>query len=219
MKAIAVNGSPRKAWNTATLLGQALSGAEANGAETELVHLYGLSYKGCISCFACKEIGGKSYGRCGARDELGPVLDRIREADILILGSPIYLRTETGEMRSFMERLLFPYLTYTPGYASIFPGKLQTAFIYTMNVSEENLAAYGQDASTAASRNALIRTFGNCELLLCTDTLQFQDYSKYLCTVFDSDAKAKRRQEVFPKDCARAYELGAKLALAAKEGL
>ncbi len=217
MKAIAVNGSPRKTWNTATLLGKALEGAQAKGAETELVHLYGLSYKGCISCFGCKEIGGKSYGRCAARDELTPVLDKIGEADVLILGSPLYFHTETGEMRSFMERLLFPYLTYTPGYASIVPGKLLTGLIYTMNVSEENLAAFGQDSSTAASRGIMTRVFGNCEMLLCTDTLQFSDYSKYLCTVFDPAAKARRRQEVFPRDCVKAYELGAELALSAKE--
>ena len=41
------------------LLEKALEGAQAKGAETELVHLYGLSYKGCISCFGCKEIGGE----------------------------------------------------------------------------------------------------------------------------------------------------------------
>ncbi len=217
MKAIAINGSPRKTWNTATLLEKALEGARAKGAETELVHLYGLSYKGCISCFSCKEIGGKSYGRCQAMDELTPVLDKVKEADVLILGSPLYFHTETGEMRSFMERLLFPYLTYTPGYTSIFPGKTLTGLIYTMNVSEENMAAYSQDSSTTASRDIMTRVFGNCEMLLCTDTLQFSDYSKYLCTVFDPAAKARRHQEVFPQDCAKACELGAKLALWAKE--
>ena len=68
MRAIAVNGSPRKNWNTASLLEHALSGATKDGAETELVHLYDLDFKGCISCFACKKIGGKSYGRlCSQR--------------------------------------------------------------------------------------------------------------------------------------------------------
>ena len=56
MKVIAVNGSPRKTWNTATLLEHALAGAAGSGAETELVHLYDLEFKGCISCFACKKI-------------------------------------------------------------------------------------------------------------------------------------------------------------------
>ncbi len=77
MKVVAFNGSPRKSWNTATLLNQALEGAASQGAETELIHLYDYSYKGCISCFACKLIGGKSYGRCAVDDELKPILRRI----------------------------------------------------------------------------------------------------------------------------------------------
>lgn len=67
---IAVNGSPRKKWNTATLLKHALEGGKSLGADTELVHLYDLDYKGCTSCFACKLKGGKSYGKCATKDEL-----------------------------------------------------------------------------------------------------------------------------------------------------
>ena len=67
MKVLAVNGSPRKTWNTSTLLKNALDGAASQGAETELVHLYELGFKGCISCFACKTKGGKSFGRCAVR--------------------------------------------------------------------------------------------------------------------------------------------------------
>jgi multimeric flavodoxin WrbA len=52
MKAIRVNGSPRKKWNTATLPQKALEGAASEGAKTTLVHLYDIDYKGCISCFA-----------------------------------------------------------------------------------------------------------------------------------------------------------------------
>ncbi|MEN6437914.1 MAG: flavodoxin family protein [Syntrophobacter sp.] len=215
MRAIAINGSPRKRWNTATLLKHALAGAAKQGAETELVHLYDLDYKGCSSCFACKKIGGKSYGRCAIRDDLTPILKKVVEADVLILGSPLYFYTETGEMRSFMERLLFPFLTYTPGYVSIFPGKIQTGFVYTMNVAEQNLAAYGQDRTVAASQGVLTRVLGNCDVLLCTDTCQFSDYSKYVSSCWDAEAKEKRRKEVFPLDCKRAFEMGAKLATTA----
>ena len=124
MKAIAINGSPRKDWNTATLLANALSGCHAGGAQTELVHLYDYAYQGCRSCFSCKRIGGESYGRCAVRDELSLILERVSQADILLLGSPFYFHTETGEMRSFMERLLFPYVSYTPDHASLFPWKI-----------------------------------------------------------------------------------------------
>ena len=102
MRAIAVNGSPRKNWNTASLLEHALVGAAKDGAETELVHLYDLDFKGCISCFACKKIGGKSYGRCAVSDGLTPILKKASEADVLILGTPVYFSAETGEMRSFL---------------------------------------------------------------------------------------------------------------------
>lgn len=56
MKVMAFNGSPRKKWNTATLLEEALKGAVSQGAETELIHLYELKFKGCISCFECKTV-------------------------------------------------------------------------------------------------------------------------------------------------------------------
>ncbi len=214
MKAIAVNGSPRKKWNTATLLEQALAGAGSCGADTELVHLYDESYKGCISCFACKKIGGESYGRCAVNDGLTPILKRAGEADVLILGSPIYLYVETGEMRSFMERLLFPYLTYTPGYASIFSRQIQAGLVYTMNVTEQDMHSYGQDKTVAASQGVVKHVFGNCEVLLCTDTMQFDDYSKYESSCWDAEAKAKRHKEVFPQDCDRAYQMGARLASA-----
>ena len=108
MKAIGVNGSPRKKWNTAALLKKGLEGAASQGADTELIHLYDLNFRGCNSCFACKIIGGKSYGKCAVEDGLTPVLRKANEADVIILGSPIYYGSATGEMRSFMERLLFP---------------------------------------------------------------------------------------------------------------
>lgn len=207
MNVIAVNGSPRKKWNTAMLLESALEGAGKAGASTELVHLYDLDFKGCVSCFSCKKIGGKNYGRCAVQDGLTPVLERIFEADALIVGTPVYFGVETGEVRSFMERLLFPFSTYTPGYKGIFPRKMPTALVYTMNVTEQNapMPAIEHTAGVFA------RIFGGCETLLCTDTLQFSDYSKYLATVWDAEAKAKRRAEVFPKDRDRARELGARL--------
>ena len=212
MKALAINGSPRKQWNTATLLEEVLDGCRSVGAETDLVHLYDHHYRGCKSCFACKRIGGESYGHCSVRDGITPTLESAAAADILVLGSPFYFHTETGEMRSFMERLLFPYLTYTPEHGSIFPGKLSAALIYTMNITEDQMASLQQDSSVVASEGILRRIFGRCEVLLCHDTYQFSDYSKYLATFWDAEAKAKHRDDVFPLDRKKAFDLGARLA-------
>ena len=69
MKAIAINGSPRKGWNTDMLLKQALKGASDAGAETELIQLSELTFSGCRSCFACKRAGAET-GRCMWKDDL-----------------------------------------------------------------------------------------------------------------------------------------------------
>jgi multimeric flavodoxin WrbA len=213
MKVIAINGSPRKKWNTATLLGKALEGAAAQGAETELVHLYDLDYKGCVSCLACKTRGGKSYGTCGFIDGLTPVLKKIIEADALIIGSPIYFGSVTGETRSFLERLLFQYLTYTQPYASIAPRQIATGFIYTMNVTEEQSKTYGYDPLFNSHARYLQLIFGQQPETLCSfDTCQVSDYSKVVIESFDPIHKAERHEKVFPQDCQQAYELGARLA-------
>ena len=93
MKVMAINGSPRKKWNTSTLLEKALEGAASQGAETELIHLYDLDFKGCTSCFACKLKDGRSYGKCAMKDGLTEVLEKLFETNAFILGSPIYFGT------------------------------------------------------------------------------------------------------------------------------
>jgi multimeric flavodoxin WrbA len=212
MRVMACNGSPRKEWNTATLLAQALEGAAAQGAETELVHLYDLDFKGCISCFACKTRGGKSYGRCAVKDDLTPILQRVEQADAIILGSPIYFGTVSGEMHSFMERLLFPFLTYTNPPRSLFPKKIPAAFIYTMNVTAEHMKELGYEQHFAKNQWFLELIFGSAESLLSFDTCQFKDYAAVVADRFDPDHKAKRRREVFPQDCQAALALGSRLA-------
>jgi len=213
---IAINGSPRKKWNTAMMLEKALEGAASGGAKTELIHLYDLDFKGCTSCFACKLKDGKSYGKCAIKDELTPVLDRIAKADALILGSPIYFGTVTGEMRCFMERLLFPHLVYTSPPTSLFERKINTAFIYTMNVSEQGMKEYQYPVHTGLNENVLARTFGHAESLFAFETLQFEDYSKMVFNYFDPDERKERRKTVFPKDLEKAYELGKRFGKAGK---
>jgi multimeric flavodoxin WrbA len=234
MKALAVNGSPRKKWNTAMLLEKALEGAESQGAETELIHLYELSFTGCISCFACKMKGGKSYGRCAVKDDLTPVLEGVEKVDALILASPVYFGTVTGEMKSFMERLLFPYLAYASPPERILTRQIKTACIYTMNASEERVTeswtrpfaikefvaqetlpvieTYQFTLHMASNEYLLRMIFGTGESLLSYQTYQFEDYSKVVSSLFDPEEKARRRREVFPKDCEKAFEMGARLA-------
>jgi len=212
MKVMAFNGSPRKKWNTATLLEKALEGASSQGVETNLIHLYDLNYKGCISCFACKTKGGKSYGRCAVKDDLAKVFKDIEEANAIILGSPIYFGTVSGEMRSFLERMMFQYMTYTDPPQSLFPKKIHTGFIYTMNVPEDQMKERGYAQHLGINEMVLQMIFGSSESLFCFDTYQFEDYSKVVASRFDPEKKAKRRKEVFPMDCQKAFEMGVRSA-------
>jgi multimeric flavodoxin WrbA len=211
MKMIAINGSPRKNGNTGTLLKSALEGAESEGAQTEIIHLYDLTYKGCISCFACKLTGGKSYGKCALQDDLTPVFEKIKQADALVIGSPVYLSDVTGALRSFLERLMFPYLVYSKTKDSLLGKTIPSAFIYTMNVDEETAHKLGYENHFKNTENNMSVIFGPSQSLYVTDTKQFNDYSKYVNHLFDPEKKEQRHEEVFPQDCKKAFELGKKL--------
>ncbi|TYB91379.1 MAG: flavodoxin family protein [Kosmotoga sp.] len=212
MKVIAFNGSPRKKWNTATLLKKALEGASSKGAETELFHLYDLNYKGCISCFSCKMKNGKSYGRCAVKDDLTPIFEKVLDADVLIFGSPIYLWAQTGQMRSFLERLIYQFLPYTEPGDTLFPRKIKTGFIYTLGATEERAKEMGFEHHVRTTEMILKWIFGNSETMCSYDTYQFEDYSNVVATRFDPEKKARRRKEVFPIDCEKAFKIGARLA-------
>lgn len=209
MKVLAINGSPRKNWNTGLLLKNALDGAALGGAEVELINLYELNFKGCISCFACKKLDGKSYGKCAVNDGLRPVLDKVEEADALIIGSPVYFGMVTGETRSFLERLLFQYLVYDSNHSSLNTRKIPVGILYTMNVPEEYLDTVGyRQMFNTTVENPLKRIFGETQSLFVTDTYQFEDYSRYETSAFNAEDKANRRREVFPEDCRKAFEMG-----------
>lgn len=213
MKVMAFNGSPRrKNWNTVTLLEKALEGARYTGAETELVQLYNLKFSGCLSCFQCKKTDRKKDGVCALKDDLSSVLDRIKDADALILGSPIYAGVESAAMRAFLERLSFPYLPYSRKKKTHFPRRINTALIYTMNVQDNQLEKLGYDKHFSMTKCLMETLLGACELLLATDTMQFKNHTDFDTGLYDTEAKAKRHKEVFPEVCERAFELGVRMA-------
>jgi len=212
MKVLAINGSGRKKWSTAILLNKALEGAASKGAQTELIHLYDLNFKGCTSCYKCKLKNGASFGNCSLKDELSIVLDKIETVDALILGAPIYLGTIPGEMKSFLERLATPYLVLDADgdMISLFPKRIPTGFIHTAGGDENHLKAMGVERHIRSNEMMLKMVFGFVESLIVTDTLHVDDYSKYVMP-FEAEEKMRRHKEVFPLDCEKAFEMGARL--------
>ncbi len=214
IKAVFVNGSPRKNKNTAQMLESAMKGAQEAGAECEIFNLYDIDYKGCKSCFACQLKNAKTDGVCAIRDELRPVLERCRQADVIIVGSPVYLSYPTGETRSFLERLVFPNFTYDldeNGNRRRPIIEKQTAMIFTMNIPEEAMAEWNYPTLLGTCEKQLRENFGNSETLYICNTYQFNDYSRYAFTYFSEEEKRKYRDEHFDTDLQKAYELGKRL--------
>lgn len=211
MKVIAINGSPRKNWNTAQLLENAIEGAKSAGAEIEFIHLYDLDYKGCRSCLSCKRENTKNYGRCSINDDLKPLFDKIEKADVLILGSPIYFGSLSAEMRAFLERFLFQYMIYSNPPRSIFNGQLKVAFIYTMNISEDTFNQSPLKLHLEVTNSTVKRMLGNVEPLYSFFTYQTDHYNNMEYSYFDVTEKREHHEQIFPQDCKRAYELGTKL--------
>ncbi|MBR1455946.1 MAG: flavodoxin family protein [Oscillospiraceae bacterium] len=206
-KIVAVNASPRKGWNTDTLVTEAAKGAEAAGAVVAKFDLYRLEkYTGCISCFSCKR--EKNKGHCICRDGLTPVLDAIREANGLIIGSPNYLGELSASFRALYERLIFQNLTYNADVPCCNSNPIPVLLIMTSNAPDTYFVRLMQNY-----QQVLSRFVGPTELLISGDTLQLKDYSKTDWPwYFDGEAKKKRHETVFPREMQKAFEMGKALA-------
>ena len=209
-KIVAVNASPRTMWNTGSLIREAAKGAESAGAEIKVFDLYKLEkFTGCISCFGCKL--PEHQGRCICKDGLSPVLEEIRSADGLIIGTPNYLGDVSAAFRSLYERLIFQSLTYKVEPRSYNNHLIPVLFIMTSNCSEEFYGQIGYDKMLENYKNTLSGMVGPTKVMVCGDTLQVKDYSKYNWTMFNPEEKKSRHNEVFPGEMKKAFSLGAEM--------
>ena len=209
MKTIVINASPRKKWNTAEIMQSAQKGAESVGAEVEYSNLYDLVFTGCRSCLKCK-LKQNTKGKCYWRDDLTDVIEKILDADALLIGSPIYFGQPTSEFRALVERLIFCIMSYDDG-SSYYTGKLNVGIFYTMNAP---LDFYEQSMKESLSSTEFLFSFLNGEVVtypVC-DTIQVSDYSKFNMAGFSQEAKEKQWILQFPKDLEKAFEIGAKLS-------
>ena len=202
-KIVAINASPRSGWNTDLLVRETAAGAASAGAEVEVIDLYRLEqFTGCVSCFGCKTQA--HLGQCVCRDGLTEVLEKIRTADGLILGSPVYLGDVTAGLRALYERLVFQYISYKVEPANYSTRRIPVVFILTSGAPE---GCY--DDLVKRYRENLEAFVGPTQTLVSADTLQVNNYDRYNWTMFNADEKKKRRETVFPKEKQAAFDLGA----------
>ena len=221
MKELGINGSPRKGWNTETLVKKALDGAISAGAESELIQLYAEPIKGCMECYACKRTGNRTGGICAIRDNMHPLLEKAYAADVIIIGSPNFFGYPTGMVRSFLERFLYPLASYQmeDGKQVRILGKriIPAGIIFTMNANEHFYGVMDYETTLGATRQSLEHVLGYAEQYNSLDTLQFADYSKMDANMFDPVEKKHQHETQFPIDEQECFEMGKRLVMKAQE--
>ena len=116
MKVLLINGSPRNNGNTYVALSEVAKALEANGVETEIVSIGTKAVQGCIACNKCAETG-----RCVFNDDLyDTVWEKAKEADGIVVGSPVYYAGPNGSLCALLDRLFYSassFLRYKPAAA------------------------------------------------------------------------------------------------------
>ena len=122
MKIVCVLGSPRPKGNSAYIADRFCRTAEALGAEIQTFALNKLKYRGCQACMTCKT----KLDRCVLKDDLAQVLDAIRDAEVLVMASPIYYGEVSSQLKAFIDRTfsyLVPDFPTNPKPSRLAPGK------------------------------------------------------------------------------------------------
>lgn len=111
MKVILVNGSPKKNGCTYTALTEVAGALEKNGIETEIFHVGNKPLAGCMDCGACLKTG-----KCFMDDTVNEFVEKAKEADGFVFGSPVHYAAASGAITSFLDRAFY-------GKGSVFAGK------------------------------------------------------------------------------------------------
>ena len=102
MNILLINGSPKREGNTFIALSEVAKTLEAEGIETEIIHVGHKDIHGCIACAKCKE-----QGKCVFDDMVNEVNRKFAEADGIVIGSPVYYASPAGTLISFLDRLFY----------------------------------------------------------------------------------------------------------------
>lgn len=122
MKIVAVLGSPQPRGNSAGLARAFLAAAREQGAEVQEYALNQMNFQGCQGCRACKT----KNGACSLEDDLSPVLQAVKGADLLLLASPVYFGDLSGQLKCFFDRT-FSY--FNPDFSSRLPAGKQAVVV------------------------------------------------------------------------------------------
>jgi len=168
---VAFIGSPRNNGNTATVVGEIMRGAKEAGAQTKVYNLNDMNIRPCQSCYYCRK-----EDTCALKDDMQTVYADIKEADAVVIGSPVYMFQVTAQTKTLFDRL-FPLMdsTFKPRFGTkktvmVYsqgnpdPGSFKTAFdtnaqvlkIMGLNVADTIISSGANDLKAAANNPALL---------------------------------------------------------------
>lgn len=124
MRIVALLGSPRPEGNSALLANAFLAICQNRGAEVETYLLNKMAYQGCQACMGCKT----KAVTCILQDDMTPVYEAIRQADVVVLASPVYFGEFSGQLKTAYDRF---YAYLEPDFASRLPAGKQLVFVLT----------------------------------------------------------------------------------------
>lgn len=205
MKVIVINGSPRKTWNTMQLVNKFIEGMKTQKElDVKYINVYDYNFTGCKSCFACKLKRFEDQPlECRIKDDIHDLLVETRNADAIVLGTPIYFMDMSAQVKAFLERLMYP------GKSS---KVLPATFIYTMNAPQEVFDKYIK-SSVGIIENFYQNNFGYAPKTICAyDTYQRDHEELYKKSSHDMAGKKIRRETQFPIDLENAYQAGISFA-------
>lgn len=203
MKIVVINGSPRKKWNTTKLLNQFVEGMRLNrNIEVREVNVYDYCFKGCQSCFACKlkRFEDKPL-ECRIKDDIHDLLVETRNADAVVIGSPIYFLDISAQLKAFLERLMYPGKS---------PKIIPATFIYTMNADEKGFLDVIKPSIDITARY-WENNFGYFPKQIAVHDTYQRDYEElYKKSSHNVEVKKQRHINQFPKELENAYQEGIK---------
>ena len=199
MKTIVINADPKRKGVNAQLAKSAAKGAESVGAEVEYVDLYKLKLSGCRICLICKN--DEETCKCYWRDELSPLIERILDADALIIGAPIFFSSPSSHYMALLERLIYCIVSYRTG--NKFRGSVNVGLFYTINYPmdyfEKSVRPHlkqSEDVLGMLNGNVVIDVFSN---------ISKNDYT-------NNPDVAKSKEKQLDLDLDKAFGIGAELS-------
>ena len=199
MKCIVINADPKRKAVNAKLAKSAAKGAESVGAEVEYVDLYKMDLSGCRICLICKN--DEDVCKCYWRDELSPLIERILDADVLLVAVPIFFSYPSSHYMALLERMIYCMVSYKSG--NKFKGSVNVGLFYTINYPksyfEKSVRPHlkqSEDLLGMLNGKVVIETFSN---------ISKNDYN-------NNPDVAKSKEKQLEIDLDTVFEIGAELS-------